>query len=118
MSAKKIWLVEQMRTRTVGYPAGHGDTVYSSDGDGIIAGTVDARMRWEPDSDAEHLTIDQLRDMETAEGGPCVVDSWDPVAAFPTREKADEYREKFAYRYDGTRTHDVWLYDEEESGPV
>ena len=76
------------------------DGEYCHDGEGIILGDSGPDGRnWTRREGAEYLTNEQLEDMETVDGVPCAIKTWETKFVTLTREEGEEHRRDHECRY-------------------
>ncbi len=104
-----IFLLQARHWILTGYPVcWDGEYSWDPDYEGVVLGDTDSTGLWRPREDQEPLTNDELKEMEAGDGIPCVIETWETVNVFLTREEADAFGELHSYRYpDGWRSYAI-----------
>lgn len=93
-----VFLFQERIWRVTGLPYRSGDGEYGHDSEGVILGDTVSGF-WEPRSDAEYLTYEELSEMEDINGVPCAYEEWSTKHVWLSRPEAEAHGEKFSYRY-------------------
>ena len=106
VTANVMFLFQRARWVHTGLPYSvDGD--YGHDGEGVLLGDSEFGI-WIPRPDSDYLTNEQLAEMETVDGVPCAIKTWDTASVWLTREEAESHGEAFSYRHpDGWRVFGV-----------
>ena len=96
-TANPVFLFQEARWIHTGIPYSM-DGEYAHDGEGVCLGKLENRV-WEPYPDSDYLTDEELSLMETEDGVPCAIKTWNTVCVFLTREGAEKHGEELKYRY-------------------
>ena len=93
MTRDVVFLFQRRRVNIVAVPEG-----YEHDGEGVIReGGI-----------GEYLSTDELLNMESEDGGGCVLIHWDTESVWLSREESEQYGRDHAYNYpDGWRVYGV-----------
>jgi len=102
-----VFLFQRRRYIGTGMPY-TDDGEYYFDGEGVILGDVGSDHVLRPREDTEYLTNKQLAEMETAEGVPCLIETWDTESVWLDRDEAEAWGNAKSYRFgDGWRVYSV-----------
>ncbi len=99
-----IFLFQVRRLSLIGYPY-TDDGEYGTDDRDVVLGDVQ-NNRWTPREGAEPLTTEQLLEMETVDGVPCLQETWVTMSVWLTREEGEDFGESTAHNYpDGWKVY-------------
>ena len=101
-----VFLFQTPRWIHTGFPY-TTDGEYGHDGEGTILGDT-VSGHWESRENAEYLTNEQLEEMETIDGIPCAIKTWETQFVTLSREEGESHGKEYDYRYrNGWRVYGV-----------
>ncbi len=101
-----VFLFQYATSEFIGHPYTE-DGEYGHDGEGIILGDT-VKGHWTPRQDAEYLTTEEMMEMETVDGHPCVIKNWKTEFVTLTREEGEKHGKERSYNYpDGWQVYGI-----------